>query len=104
MKPLLTLAVLILGFVGNAQSTVTPSSGGFWVVESNVKTPKSATVYFYTNEQVLVYKETVTGRRLHLKKKKQIRHLNQVLDQSIAAWKKEQVLQQDLNLVRLKNK
>ena len=33
------------------------SDKGWWVVESNIHTPKKHIVYFYNNDGVLVYKE-----------------------------------------------
>lgn len=73
--------------------------GGFWVVESNIKTPKESIVFFYTTGQALIYKEVVSGRRLNVNRKKIVRNLNAVLLQSITAWEKEKILRQDMQLV-----
>jgi hypothetical protein len=61
---------------------------GFWVVESNHKTPFKSTVYFYNNDQVLIYKEQINGIKLKINRKKTIRKLNKALEQSLAAWQR----------------
>ena len=35
------------------------SEKGWWVVESNIHTPKQHVIYFYNNDRVLVYKEKI---------------------------------------------
>ncbi len=35
------------------------SEKGYWVAESNIHTPKVNTIYFYNNDNVMVYKENV---------------------------------------------
>lgn len=90
---ILGVYMLLLSLVGAAQTHPTqlprwvPRSG-FWVVESNVHTPRQSTVYFYTNDGTLVYKEAVTGQRLNLKHKALRIHLADVLEQSLTAWEK----------------
>lgn len=42
----------------------------YWVIESNLKTPKKSIVYFYTAGHVLMYKENVDGRKLNAGNKK----------------------------------
>jgi hypothetical protein len=50
----------------NASSWV--SDKGYWVVESNRHEPLHACVYFYTNDNTLVYKEIIDGMRLNPRK------------------------------------
>ena len=64
------------------------SENGYWVIETNLKTPDHSIVYFYTNKDVLVYKEELTGVVLNLKKRKIKMCLKQVLDQSVYAYEK----------------
>jgi len=78
------------------------ASEGFWVVESNVKTPKQSTIYFYNNAKVLIYKESLTGRRINIGHKRTVQKLNDVLIQSIAASQKEQMVKSNTKLVRNK--
>src|SRR5688572_19424621 len=94
MKPiwnyLLLLTLLVTPFFSmQAQSQKPMGKEGFWVVESNINTPKKATVYFYNAQHQLVYKEEVEHLPLDLSKAKVRRQLNAVLQQSIAAWKRE---------------
>jgi hypothetical protein len=93
------LTIFIAGsFAATAQenesmhSTKTPryvSEKGYWVIESNVKQPKSAIVYFYNLQQQLVYKEEVTGVRLNINRTKVKMRLKKALEFAIAANEKE---------------
>jgi hypothetical protein len=65
------------------------SEKGYWQVESNVKTPRSSTIFFYNNERVLVYKEKVDGVRLKLNKKRVLMCLKTVLEQTVTAWEQK---------------
>lgn len=59
---------------------------GFWVIETNVKTPKTSVVHFYTNENQLVYSEKVEGRKLKVKRKKTLVQLKNALDKVMYTW------------------
>lgn len=86
--------LLLLTLVGAGQTTQPPRwvpKEGFWVVESNIHTPKQSTVFFYTNDGTLVYKEDITGQRLNLKHKALRIHLTSVLEQSLTSWEKSKV-------------
>jgi hypothetical protein len=61
---------------------------GYWVVESNVHTPKNQVVRFYTNNNELVYSETISGRKLNINQRKVKMKLKDVLELAVAAWKK----------------
>jgi len=80
-------ALLFAAPRSNAQKVM--PKDGYWVVESNIKTPQQATVYFYNNQHQLVYRESVNNIMLDITKPKIRRQLNAVLHQSIAAWKRE---------------
>lgn len=101
MKTLLSFAIMIVSLSCFAQGAdKIPGKGvGFWVIESNVSTPREAEIFFYNHNQELVYKEKISGRRLNVKRKKVVRKLDLVLQESVAAWSKEKILRQDLNLV-----
>ena len=75
------------------------SPNGYWIVESNVKTPKSSTIYFYNNENTIVYKERVEGVKLHLNRKKTLLRLRNVLDESITAWQQHHISKENQMLV-----
>lgn len=66
------------------------SENGYWVIESNINTPKLNTVYFYNNSNVLVYKEKVDGVVLNIKKRRVKMNLRKVLDQAIIAFNTKQ--------------
>jgi cytochrome c553 len=105
MKKVLLLLLVLIAVTASAQNKKQKSympSEGFWVVESSVKTPKQSTIYFYNNAKVLIYKESLTGRRINLGHKRTVQKLNDVLIQSIAAWQKEQMVKSNTKLVRNK--
>ena len=64
------------------------SDKGFWIIETNVKTPKSSIVYFYNNDRQLIYSERVEGRKLKVKRKRTLVQLKNALDKVIYAWEK----------------
>jgi hypothetical protein len=78
---------------------------GYWVVESNIHTPKNSILYFYNLDNVLVYKEEVKGMKIKLTKKKVRLNLKKVLDQSVAAWETQHIAREnDMRVaVALKN-
>jgi hypothetical protein len=77
------------------------SEKGYWVIESNVKTPKSAIVYFYNNENELVYKERVEGIKLNVKKDATKMKLKKVLETAVWAWEAKQPVKESDSLARL---
>ena len=74
-------------------------SKGYWVIESNIHTPRQSTVYFYNNEGTLVYKEAVQGRRLKVENRSTRLHLAYVLQHSLTAWEKNRPLTDDQQLM-----
>ncbi len=87
---LLTLLLLCSGLIAAAQDEFAPmlqptipawvSGKGYWMVESNIHHPKHACIYFYTSNNVLVYKETIEGVNLHLNKPATKMKLKQALE------------------------
>ena len=53
--------------------------GGFWIIESNMKTKDYTIVRFYTNADVLTYEEKLEGVYLNIRRKKTTKMLNQML-------------------------
>ena len=99
----LILGVLVQATVlAQAGTPVSPewvSDKGYWVVESNIHSPKQHIVYFYNNDGVLVYKEKIEGIRINPNKKTIRLQLKQVLEISVLAWEKKQQLKENEALV-----
>lgn len=75
------------------------SQKGWWMIESNIHSPKQHIVYFYNNEGVMVYKEKLTGVRLNPEKRRIKMQLKQVLETTVVAWEKEGMVKEDRSLV-----
>jgi len=82
----------ICSFSQEEQKVNTPkwvSDKGYWVVESNVHSPLENTVRFYTNDDMLIYKETISGTRINFKKRKVKMKLKHALESAITAWEQK---------------
>jgi hypothetical protein len=114
MKKHFTLFVLALLFAGfcfaqeeestPSQKSVVPkwvSSKGYWVVEGNVHTPKSNVIYFYTTDNVLVYKEKVEGMKIKVAKAKVCMKLKTALEQAVTLWEATHIAKENETLVAL---
>ena len=75
------------------------SDKGYWVVEGNIYNPTNHIIYFYTNNNLLVYKEEINNVRLNLRRKKTLKRLKCALEQSIAIWEQKPVLHQNEKLI-----
>ena len=75
------------------------SDKGYWVVESNIHTPLDHIIRFYTNDDVLVYKENVSGIKLNPDKRKVKMKLKKVLESSVLAWEQRKVTEEDKKYV-----
>ena len=62
------------------------SEKGYWVVESNIKTPYHSIIHFYNNDNVLVYREKIDGVKINLSRSRTKMKLKKILEQSIIAW------------------
>jgi hypothetical protein len=106
MKLILSLFVLTCFYTTQIKAqSKTPKwmcGKGFWVIESNVHTPKKAIIYFYTNEHELVYKEEVEGISINTDRIKTRKHLEAVLHSAITAWQKDGVVKENQQLVIVK--
>lgn len=101
---ILLLALMHMGYAQEHSSGKkhTPSwipDKGFWVIQSTVKRPDISTVYFYNAEKVLVYKEQVEGVRINLHRKKVLKRLCHVLEQSLSNWEVKHVAKENQMLV-----
>ncbi|MFD2571552.1 hypothetical protein ACFSUS_12985 [Spirosoma soli] len=85
----LTLLVVFFATVSlfaQAQVRKAPivSREGFWVIETPAKS-RQCTVRFYTNQNELIYEETVE-RRLNINRRQTKRNLNAALEQAMFVW------------------
>ena len=104
MKILRTSIVVVLfssiAFTGFAQKerSVIPkwvSDKGYWVVESNTKTPLYHIIRFYTNENVLMYTEILNSIKLNPDKRKVKMKLKKVLESTVANWEIRKIAEED---------
>jgi hypothetical protein len=94
---LIAIVICVFVFSGSsfAQQKKIPKwvpEQGNWMVESNIKNPLHSVIYFYTNEGVVIYKETIDGMKLDLNKKKVKMRLKKVLGEALIAWDKNKRL------------
>lgn len=75
------------------------SDKGYWVVESNIHSPLDHIIRFYSIDNVLIYKETLTGVKLNPAKRKVKMKLKKVLDASVLAWEKSRVPEENKEYV-----
>lgn len=80
------------------------SDKGYWVVESNIHSPLNHIVRFYTNDDVLVYTENISGMKLKPEKRKVKMKLKEVLEALVLAWQKNKQADADKNYVLAKLK
>lgn len=107
IKLLVVAAICCLGalFV-YAQDTDTQkvprwvSDKGYWVVESNINTPYDQTIHFYTTEDVLIYKETISGKKLNLNKGSVKMKLKKLLETVVIAWETNKKPQEERAIVK----
>lgn len=76
------------------------SDKGYWVIETNIKTPDKSVVHFYNNNNIEVYSEKVQGIILNPKKRKTLMGLKKVLDQSLLAWQQSHLSKDSAQLVK----
>lgn len=70
----------------NKPQTTWVSTKGYWVVESNKHTPKESVIYFYTNDNLLMYKKEVKNQKLKLNNQQTLFQLKATLEDAIAAY------------------
>jgi len=87
---------IILFFCASAyaqERTTTPEP--YWVIESNVKTPKHSVVYFYSTDHKVMYKETIDGKKLNIDRPRIRRLLNRSLKVVTLAWQADKQMKAD---------
>lgn len=93
---MITLLLAGAGFTATAQEEETVSAPrttprwvsakGYWIVESNIRDPRHSLVYFYTNDDILVHKETIDGVKLSVKRDRTKMKLKKALEIVVNAW------------------
>lgn len=106
LKPFYLLVALAMAHVPVvAQDEIISSvprwapDSGYWVAESNLNKPKQYTLYFYTDDHVLIYKERIEGVKLNLRSQRVKMRLKKVLETSLLAWQKQHRLKENEGLV-----
>ena len=75
------------------------SEKGYWVVESNIHTPLDHIIRFYNNDNVLLYKESVSGIKLDPSKRKTKMKLKKILESSVDTWQQAKVMEENKDYV-----
>lgn len=75
------------------------SDKGYWVVEGNIHEPLQHTIRFYNNDDVLLYKESLSGVKLNLDKRKVKMKLKKVLESAVIAWEQKKTTEADKSYV-----
>ena len=99
----LALALISIGSFAQGSPSSNPkwvSDSGYWIVESNIHTPLNHIIWFYNNDNVLVYKEIVTGVKLNPARRKVKMKLKKVLEASLVAWDEKGRTKEDGTLVK----
>ena len=76
------------------------SDKGYWVLESNINSPRNHIIRFYNTDNVLVHKETLAGVKLNAEKTKVKMRLKKILEASVLAWKKRRQGNEEMPLVK----
>jgi hypothetical protein len=79
MKPFAFLLLLSL-VAGAAAAQAVSNPAPYWVVESNVSTPKKSLVHFYSGDHTLMQSMVVEGKELKIHRRRVARRLNTLLD------------------------
>jgi hypothetical protein len=77
------------------------SDQGFWQIETSIHTPDQNIVYFYNNDQILIYKEKVDGIVLNLKKKRVRMRLKKALETTIHTWNRDHLYRDDQQVISM---
>ena len=76
------------------------SDKGYWVLESNINSPRNHIIRFYNTDNVLVYKETLAGVKLNAEKTKVKMKLKKILESSVATWENKKQGNEEMSLVK----
>lgn len=73
---------------------------GYWVVETNTKTPGITTLYFYNDNNLLVYKEKMEGVRVNINKRRIKNQLKKILEGTLALYETRKISGEDEMLAK----
>lgn len=100
----------LLSLSGHAQDNASKNTQadcvsfkGYWVAETNKQSPKEAIIYFYNNENLLVYKKEIKDQKLKLNKTATRLQLKATLEDAIAAYENGVAANKEKQPVRLAN-
>ena len=72
---------------------------GYWVVETNIHSPLNHIIWFYNNDNVLIYKEALSGIKLNPDKRKVKMKLKWVLESALLAWEQKGIPEENKKYV-----
>jgi len=84
----------------NHQKAPWVSDRGYWVIETSGTSPRDHQVWFYTNNNELIYHESLTNVSLNPDKKKVKMRMKKLLEASVTAFERTRRAEQDGALVR----
>lgn len=90
---MLTLGLTVTGQNRNVKVKPWVCTNGFWVVESNIKTPLLNKVRFYTGNGLLMEEKEMNGIRLNVKRGKVKIALKQMLETVMLAWEQQRQIE-----------
>ena len=102
---LIFLFVHLTSFAQDDETTSKPftprwvSDKGFWMVESNIYSPRKYVIYFYNNNSELIYKEKIEGVFLDLKRRRVKMNLKRALEEALLTWEKKRKTVENESLV-----
>jgi hypothetical protein len=62
------------------------SDKGYWVVQNNIQDPLNQVVRFYTNENVLIHTESLSGVKLNTRKRRMKMKLKKALEAAVSLY------------------
>jgi hypothetical protein len=62
------------------------SASGHWLVEQHRDTVATQRVFFYTKDNLLLYKEEVRGIKINVNRDRTVKRLNELLAKVAAEW------------------
>jgi hypothetical protein len=72
---------------------------GYWVAQTNINEPKQCTIFFYTDNHELIYREKIEGVKLNLDARGVKMLLKKVLATSLQAWHEQKRAKENEGLV-----
>lgn len=70
------------------------SEKGYWMAESNIKTPTEHIIRFYTNDKQLIHTEQISGVELNFDMKSTKMKLKRALEQTITFYRQHMASEQ----------